>query len=366
MVRRWGITYLSPVLLVAVAAVEVCPDGSQRRLYHASGDAGRAAWEKPGAQYAAPEATPAPRANTVKHTGAKASPEAVKLLHTLRGKVGGLVVCDPKEPCPYKNGKLCAYHTQLAAFKDTDGNPVKSSKDLSPEQISNLISRYEKKINEQSQRAAQPVDISPLGRDSRRSRAIADALKSCEMDASDLCGIFSVDDITQLDDEQAGGRPPAWSLVRNPAIRTRSVRDSEPRLNPNLSVVSVRRDFRSPNNFSCVVKRSRATKFGRPPMNFERSSLRAVSPATGGRTFACSVCAGANEKRVSSERQKGSTMRVTSNVVRFGTERSEVRILSPRQRFSSGQARRRGLPRLHGASRAVVAMFGAAFRAVRS
>ena len=102
---------------------------------------------------------PAPRANTVKHTGAKASPEAVKLLHTLRGKVGGLVVCDPKDPCPYKNGKLCGYHTQLAAFKMVDGRPCASSKELSPEQISNLIGRYEKKINEQGMRAANEPDL---------------------------------------------------------------------------------------------------------------------------------------------------------------------------------------------------------------
>jgi len=173
-------------------------------------DDGNAA-EGRGADPKAGKAPPAPRANTVKSTGQKSSPEAVKMLHTLRGKVGGLVVCDPKTPCPYPNGKRCGYHTQLAAFKDSDGNPVTTSKDLSPEQIANLIGRYERKIQEQAARASEPPDIgAALGREpgsddepTEAAKAITAALKKSEMDADELCAIFGIDDVIQLDREDA-------------------------------------------------------------------------------------------------------------------------------------------------------------------
>jgi phage recombination protein Bet len=163
------------------------------------------------AEYTPPKSPPAPRANTVKASGQKASAEAVKLLHTLRAKVGGLVVCDPKTPCPYPNGKLCGYHTQLAAFKDTDGKPVRSSKDLSPEQIANLIGRYEKKIQEQGARAESAVtDIRSAVREpgsddepTEAAMAITAALSKSQMDADELCSIFGIDDVIQLDEDDA-------------------------------------------------------------------------------------------------------------------------------------------------------------------
>ena len=193
------LTYLRRYSLAAV--VGIAPDDDDG---HAA--EGRADPKAPGAVKPAP--APAPRANTVKHTGAKASPEAVKMLHTLRGKVGGLVVCDPKEPCPYKNGKLCGYHTQLAAFKDPDGKPVRSSKDLSPEQIANLIGRYEKKITEQGMRAAETPDLGavvPIKKPqvTAATMAITGALKTKEMDATELCAIFGVDDVTEIPNEDA-------------------------------------------------------------------------------------------------------------------------------------------------------------------
>ena len=145
----------------------------------------------------------------MKHTGAKASPDAVKLLHTLRGKVGGLVVCDPKEPCPYKNGKLCGYHTQLAAFKDTDGNSgeVVEGALEGPEQISNLIGRLTRRRSTSSWNArgqgrwTNRGDIIPINRDppSREAAlAISGALKTKQMDAMELCAVFGVDDVTEI------------------------------------------------------------------------------------------------------------------------------------------------------------------------
>jgi hypothetical protein len=148
-----ALTYLRRYSLAAV--VGVAPDDDDGEA--ASGRGADPKADRPASTKA--PAPAAPRANTVKHDGKKADPAAVKLLHVLRGKVGGLVVCDKARPCPYPNGKLCGYHTQLAAFKDAAGKPVRSSTDLSPEQIENLIGRYKRKIDEQAARAGAQPDI---------------------------------------------------------------------------------------------------------------------------------------------------------------------------------------------------------------
>lgn len=109
----------------------------------------------------------APRANTVKHDGTFANHKQVALLHILKSRIGGMTEkCD----CWDANGqrinptrKMCLYHTQLAAFKDCDNRPIRTSKDLSEDQISNLISRYEAKIKQQDGRAAEPLDLGALG-----------------------------------------------------------------------------------------------------------------------------------------------------------------------------------------------------------
>ena len=54
------------------------------------------------------------------------------------------------------------YHKQLAAFKDCDGRPITTSKDLSEAQISNLLDRYDAKIKQQEARAAEVPDIGAL------------------------------------------------------------------------------------------------------------------------------------------------------------------------------------------------------------
>jgi hypothetical protein len=90
----------------------------------------------------------APRANTIKHDGTFAGAPAVKLLHVLKGKVGGLTED--------------AYRKQLAAFKDADGKPITTSTDLSEAQIDNLIDRYKKKIAEQEKRAAEDPDTGAI------------------------------------------------------------------------------------------------------------------------------------------------------------------------------------------------------------
>lgn len=109
------------------------------------------------------------RANLVKHDGTFASHKQVAYLHMCKQKVGGLVSCS-KTPC-YGDDKaqavkvLCAYHKQLAAFKDCDGKPITTSTDLSEAQISNLIDRYEAKIKQQEERAAEVPDLAALERE---------------------------------------------------------------------------------------------------------------------------------------------------------------------------------------------------------
>lgn len=109
----------------------------------------------------------APRANTVKHDGTFASHKQVAYLHMLKQKVGGLVFCPNDKSCYLDIGdglqqvvaQLCAYHKQLAAFKDCDGKPIRTSKDLSEDQASNLIDRYEAKIKQQEARAEEQPDL---------------------------------------------------------------------------------------------------------------------------------------------------------------------------------------------------------------
>jgi len=109
-----------------------------------------------------------PRANTVKHDGTFATHKQVAYLHMLKQKVGGLVFCGDKAPCYADDGNgntvqvpkvLCMYHKQLAAFKDADGRPITTSTDLSEDQISNLIDRYEAKIQQQEARASEQPDL---------------------------------------------------------------------------------------------------------------------------------------------------------------------------------------------------------------
>ena len=112
------------------------------------------------------------RANTVKHDGTFASHKQVALLHVLKSKLGlpdckgGCAVTTEKttkwgKP-PTKVTTRCPYHTQLAAFKDCDGRLITTSKDLSEAQISNLIDRYEAKLQQQTMRAAETPDLGAI------------------------------------------------------------------------------------------------------------------------------------------------------------------------------------------------------------
>ncbi len=116
------------------------------------------------------------RADMIPHDGNLATGEQVKMLHTLKSKLqmsdcDGTCAQEVQQYSKRAKGTVpktvyCIYHTQLAAFKDEDGKPCRSSKDLSKTQISNLIDRYEARVRNQASRADQGMDLAavvPLG-----------------------------------------------------------------------------------------------------------------------------------------------------------------------------------------------------------
>lgn len=193
-----AITYLRRYSLAAVASV--APDDDDGNA--ASGKAAPGKGEAPsrpangnGAQKTDGKNGSLPRANQIPHDGTFASPAQVKKLHTLKGKVGGLTED--------------MYRKQLAAFKDCDGKPIATSKDLSEAQISNLISRYEAQVARQAQRAAEDPDLGAVV-DAKAMitgegvASIRTNLQARGMDEVELCAVFGVDSVAELPAEESG------------------------------------------------------------------------------------------------------------------------------------------------------------------
>jgi phage recombination protein Bet len=148
-----------------------------------------------------------PTANTIRHSGKLADAMQVKLIHTLRGKIGGLTVCTDKAPCEIGTSRACKYHQQLHAFKSPTGQPLTSSKDMSPEQADFLIDRYKAKIEQQAKTASQPIDIGPDTKDIgeelavQTSQATTNPAEYADL-VFDVCGVFGKDGYEELTDEQ--------------------------------------------------------------------------------------------------------------------------------------------------------------------
>jgi phage recombination protein Bet len=171
---------------------------------------------------APPTTAKAPRANTVKHDGTFANHKQVAYLHILKSKIGGMTEkCD----CYDVDGKrinpvrgLCLYHKQLSAFKDCDGRPITTSKNLSEDQISNLIGRYENQIQKQGARAAEGFDTSPLSMPPTTSdddpvsevRGAIDGKDDPEACLNEICDVFRVPTLDDLPKHEA---PAALALV---------------------------------------------------------------------------------------------------------------------------------------------------------
>jgi hypothetical protein len=111
-----------------------------------------------------------PKASDIKHDGSHASPDQVKLLHVLKGKLG-VQECDGS--CVRETVKVtktqgnkpitvrCVYHTQLAKFTDQAGKTITSSKDLSIAQISHLLDSYHRKMEKMTEKTEnlRPLDL---------------------------------------------------------------------------------------------------------------------------------------------------------------------------------------------------------------
>lgn len=154
----------------------------------------------PNGNQGAPSATtPSPSravpANRIPHDGTFANPKQVQLIHVLKAKVGGL------------SDDL--YRRQLAAFKDCDGKPITTSKDLSEAQAAHLASRYEAKIKEQEATAAKGIDLNALPASNVRdlTRKLA---QERDIAAEDILSIFGVDNLEQLSEADAVN---AYALV---------------------------------------------------------------------------------------------------------------------------------------------------------
>lgn len=155
---------------------------------------------------------PAPRANSVTHTGKLATREQVDQLLDLRRQVGGLTVCDVGKACPYPNGTSCGYHKQLGAFKDASGNSVRDADKLASEQIENLIGRYKAKIAQQGARAAEQPDVGAIGGVSPGTvQTLRGHLakktqteEEFQFAEKELCAVFGVDSIAELNESQSG------------------------------------------------------------------------------------------------------------------------------------------------------------------
>jgi hypothetical protein len=169
--------------------------------------------------------TKAARANTIKHDGTFANHKQVALLHILKSKIGGMTEkCD----CYDADGKrinpvrgLCLYHKQLAAFKDCDGRPITTSTNLSEDQISNLIGRYEAQTKKQEARAAEGFDTGAVGippnvnlpphDDSLDEvRSAVDGKDDPEACLNELCEVFRCPTLADLPKHEA---PAALALV---------------------------------------------------------------------------------------------------------------------------------------------------------
>src|SRR6185369_14781028 len=161
----------------------------------------------------------APRANTIKHDGTFASHKQVALLHMLKGRIGGLVSCGPKDPCYGEDKRqaikiLCAYHKQLAAFKDCDGKPITTSTDLSEAQISNLIDRYEAKIAQQGARAAEQPDLGVIDEATEAQRTeLETAVAGDEARIEAICDTLRVMSISDIRTKERASQAIALAIA---------------------------------------------------------------------------------------------------------------------------------------------------------
>jgi phage recombination protein Bet len=171
-------------------------------------DAGSASVAPPPAG-SAEAPSPSIKASAIRHDGVMATPEQVKMIHTLRGQVGGMGVCDTTPPCfmgkPGPKGEpiLCMYHKVLSVYRDQKGQRITTSTELSKVQASHLIDRFELKIANQEHRAGQAVSEAAQLVDGEEEAKIRDYMTNRGLTEQELCAVFGVDSIRELHRDQA-------------------------------------------------------------------------------------------------------------------------------------------------------------------
>ncbi len=205
----------SPEEMAQATTVEVIPpqakEGSGPKVSGA-GATSTVAQTSSGPAQTASSTTKRPKAPQIKHNGVFATHKQVAYLHALKTKAG-LKECKgdcatviqetPKWGQPPRDKTLrCPYHTQLAAFRDCDDRQITTSKDLSEEQISNLIERYEEKLAKHETRVADVPDLGPVAArpdDSHLTEVRRELeAKGDERLLEELCEVFRIPTLDML------------------------------------------------------------------------------------------------------------------------------------------------------------------------
>lgn len=158
--------------------------------------------------------TPRPKgtgAADIVHDGVYITEGQLKVLHITRREAGGQWCTDGGKD---EDDARSLWRTKvLNVYRDKDGSRITSSKQLSKAQANHLIDRLTKYASKTKETMAardaetQITDIMPAKRKpngmTAATMSITGALKTKDMDASELCAVFGVDDVTEIANEDA-------------------------------------------------------------------------------------------------------------------------------------------------------------------
>lgn len=175
----------------------------------------------PAPEYTPPKPIPPPvaKASAVPHDGTRATQQQIKLLHTLKSKLG-MVDCDgtcvkvatkhTKRNGPVEITNRCAYHAQLAGFTDQDGHHITTSLDLAIPQMENLLDRYRRQVAKNDAKPVPPLDIEPKHPANDAIASIRQALDRGPLLEEEVAAYFGRN---KLDELEAEDLPTALALV---------------------------------------------------------------------------------------------------------------------------------------------------------
>ncbi len=179
------------------AKQEAPQDHPKARVPPAEAEARSASVDATPVTGASPPSKPRTAAD-VKPTGGPITPDQIKALHTLRGKVGGMTED--------------LYRKAIAVYRKADGSRcvgedgLGTSKELSKDQASHLLNRLEDKITKQAERAGTGIDLSSSVPPEPVTPTLSDLLAS-HMDSSEdasgwLHAMFGLHHVQDLEAEE--------------------------------------------------------------------------------------------------------------------------------------------------------------------